>query len=482
MAHETHYDLYHLNTRCAVLSIDDDDCSLNQVVITDKEYAPFLGKADEKMMKKWWTMRAIPASRKAMQDVIRKAGCETNIEYLAKNLAISLTDTYWICPQEINLSWKDINPLNMLSYNKGKMPYHNFTSYDPNATLGGQMEKYWDLNGKTPILVKESYKYYGQQAANEGFATLLHEKQSSSIPYVKYVVEKQDNGLISKCSAFTNENIEFVSAYEIISTASKENDKNNYKKYIETCAKLGVDKEEIQKFMDYQTMTDFLISNLDEHLLNFGVLRDTNTMRIISPAPIFDNGNSMFYNTKKKYFRHEILGFEYSGFYSSEEKMLTNVKNKDLVDIEKLPSTDEIIDFYTKAGIPEAQANNIAYNFSVKKALLNEFQNGHKISRYFEKQSYNKLHKISVDEFDFSPEQYSQIRQGLDNGIDIEKYADPKLSIKKMQAIRTNEEVKLADSLSETVKIIKSTTQNNNIGPSNPQSQQKRDHPKHIMH
>lgn len=41
----------------------------------------------------------------------------------------------------------------------GKIPYHNVTSYDPNASLGGQMEKYWDFTGKVPVLVKESSKY-----------------------------------------------------------------------------------------------------------------------------------------------------------------------------------------------------------------------------------------------------------------------------------------------------------------------------------
>lgn len=34
----------------------------------------------------------------------------------------------------------------MIGYNEGKIPYHNATSYDYNASLGGQMEKYWDLD------------------------------------------------------------------------------------------------------------------------------------------------------------------------------------------------------------------------------------------------------------------------------------------------------------------------------------------------
>ncbi len=54
------------------------------------------------------------------------------------------------------------------------IPYHNETSYDPNASLGGQMDKYWDMSGETPELVKESYRFYGQQSLNEEFATIFH--------------------------------------------------------------------------------------------------------------------------------------------------------------------------------------------------------------------------------------------------------------------------------------------------------------------
>ena len=68
----------------------------------------------------------------------------------------------------------------------GKIPYHNETSYDPNASLGGQMEKYWDLSGEQPILVKESYRFWGQQSINEVFATFVHELQKTYVPFVKY--------------------------------------------------------------------------------------------------------------------------------------------------------------------------------------------------------------------------------------------------------------------------------------------------------
>ena len=38
---------------------------------------------------------------------------------------------------------------------------------------------------------------------------------------------------------------------------------------------------------------DSLIYNTDRHLRNFGMLIDNNTKKILKPAPIFDNGNSI---------------------------------------------------------------------------------------------------------------------------------------------------------------------------------------------
>ena len=72
-----------------------------------------------------------------------------------------------------------------------------------------------------------------------------------------------------------------------------QNTQSLYEHYINTCIKYGIDKDIIQDFMDYQTLTDFIISNTDEHLMNFGVLRNAKTLELIGPAPIFDSRHSL---------------------------------------------------------------------------------------------------------------------------------------------------------------------------------------------
>lgn len=384
------YSLMHKNDKCGTILFDENIGRITEYHDDRNGLSPYLGNCDIKKIQKWWEMRAVPASRATMQQVINNANCLNTEVYLAKNLGLSMTDTYWIKPSGIDLSFDNVKFANLAAYSHGKIPYHNATSYDPNASLGGQMEKYWDLMHKTPILVKESYKYYGQQSINEVFASIVHSRQPSNVEFVRYTAEMtEDRGVQCKCPAFTSENIELLSAYEMVESRKIQNSQALYDEYINICVESGIDYNQIQEFMDYQTMTDFLITNTDEHLLNFGVLRDPNTMKLIGPAPIFDSGNSMFYSDGRKtpYTRAGILDIPITSFYKREEKLLGKVKNKTAVDLNSIPSAGEVKELYANAGIPEEKADVISKNYDTKAKMLSEFQRGKTISLYKEKQA-----------------------------------------------------------------------------------------------
>ena len=384
------YILMHKNDKCGTILFDENIGRITEYHDDRNGLSPYLGNCDIKKIQKWWEMRAVPASRATMQQVINNANCLNTEVYLAKNLGLSMTDTYWIKPSGIDLSFNNVKFANLAAYSHGKIPYHNATSYDPNASLGGQMEKYWDLMHKTPILVKESYKYYGQQSINEVFASIVHSRQPSNVEFVRYTAEMtEDRGVQCKCPAFTSENIELLSAYEMVESRKIQNSQALYDEYINICVENGIDYNQIQEFMDYQTMTDFLITNTDEHLLNFGVLRDPNTMKLIGPAPIFDSGNRMFYSDGRKtpYTRAGILDIPITSFYKREEKLLGKVKNKTAVDLNSIPSAGEVKELYANAGIPEEKADVISKNYDTKAKMLSEFQRGKTISLYKEKQA-----------------------------------------------------------------------------------------------
>lgn len=387
------YHLMHKNDVCGELLYDEKRGVIHSYKDNNEGISPFLGKCDSNKILDWWKIRSIPASRNMIRDVLEKSGCDTTSQYLAKNLALSMTDSYWICPVDLTVKYEDIRFSNLAEYNQGKIPYHNATSYDPNASLGGQMEKYWDLQQEIPVLVKESSKYFGQQSINEVFATFLHKKQNTNIPFVNYTAAYTDSGsVLSKCPSFTSDRVEFIPAYEIVTSEKTQNNISLYEGYIELCVRNGIDRENIQDYMDYLVLSDFIISNTDEHLLNFGILRDAETMKLLGPAPIFDSGNSMFFSDerKKPYSRVEILERKITSFYDVEEKMLAKVKNKAILKSDLLPSPEEVKMIYEQSHIPEWKADTISKNYSIKLELLQEFQRGKKISLYNEKQEERK--------------------------------------------------------------------------------------------
>ncbi len=392
------YTLMHGNIPCASVVFGDGG-KIEAYQLTNPEYAPFWGNCDTQKFTAWWGMRAVPASRTLMKQVMRDAGILTPEQYLEKNLALSITDTYWVCPQGADLSYNDVRFTNFAKHGRVRIPYHNATSYDVNASLGGKMDKYWDLGGDIPVLIKESYHYFGQQAINEVFASRIHKAQDTSIPFVEYSAARTSDGiLISKCPAFTSERAELIPAYEIVESTKIRNDKNLYHAYIDLSSDHGIDRGLMQDFMDYQTMTDFLISNTDEHLLNFGVLRDPESMQLIGPAPIFDSGNSMFYSEERlrPYSRAEILERKITSFCKTEERMIANVSRRNLLCLDRVPSPDQVLDFYTEAGIPEEKARFISKNYETKVAFLDEFQHGKIISLYQEKQKEKQSRKRIV--------------------------------------------------------------------------------------
>lgn len=358
----TDYELMHKDQACGFLTIDEDSGRLIAYADNGSGLSPYLGHADLRDMARWWSMRAIPETRTDTRERLRAAGCYTPRQYLTKNLGLSFTDTYWIRPAGSRLRYEDVR-----------------YGYDRNASLGGQTEKYWDTDRQAPALYKDCYRYFGQQAVNEAFATMIHTLQKTKIPFTDYLaIVRDDRSVSCECDAFTSDKVEFVSAYEILQSGEAPEVTPAYDRYIAICAQHGISRAVMQEFLDYQTMTDFIISNTDRNLTNFGVLRDTDTMRFLSPAPIFDSGDSMFLRDNKltPYVREKLSSMPSAGLYGTEKQMMQRVTDRSLVKAGLLPTEKDVRELYLRAGLPERRADFIAKYYAVKVHLFEEFQDG----------------------------------------------------------------------------------------------------------
>lgn len=380
------YYLKHRDDIIAVMSIEEETGAVvkAEIIPGNSRWLPFLGKADRKLLSIWIRNRSIPATREQIAQILHDAGCRTAPEYLFKNLALSVTDAYWMVPVDYDLQWADVSPFHSMPGKK--MPLHNDSSWSPNASLGGQMSKYVDLTADPPLLVKRSKAFYGLQCLNEVIASRTHARQGKA-PYVSYDAhyDEEKDFFSCSCTLFTRGSIEFVPAYEVLLSEKQPNDCSNYDFFIRICEKNGLSG--VRAFMDYMTLSDFALTNTDRHLYNFGVIRDAQSGAFISPAPIFDTGNSMFYNQihTRPMRRDELLDIPISAFHTREEKMLQHVNNREAFDIRLALTPDEVLAYYLASRVPKDVAETITEDYAMKLRMLEEYQEGHKLSFYMEK-------------------------------------------------------------------------------------------------
>ena len=183
------------------------------------------------------------------------------------------------------------------------------------------------------VIVSEAIKAQGRDAVQY---SLLH------IDGKEY-----DYGCVS--DLFTTQKKELVSAYAVMTSELKPNNLSRYEHFINVCDKNGLDRNTVREYLEFEILIDFIFSNRDRHLTNISVLRDADTLKFISMAPIYDSGKSMLVGrdivpVTDKY----VLSQDAQGFKEKELELLKYVQNKKLIDIGLLPSQEYIREMYHK--------------------------------------------------------------------------------------------------------------------------------------
>jgi len=210
-----------------------------------------------------------------------------------------LNDHYWVKPLESSLQWDEVS---LFSNNFSEsfsvlQDTTRFSSFCPSASTGGDLPKRWIIKEGKRYLIKDSEGLsVVQQILNEVFATAIHASQQSGryVPY-ELVQEKTNGRLACSCACFTSNVLEFIPAWDLVGSESLAKSSPLFGRFIARAIEGGLGEDEVYSFLDYQIVTDFLLSNVDRHLNNFGVLRDTYSLDFVGMAPLFDSGNSMFY-------------------------------------------------------------------------------------------------------------------------------------------------------------------------------------------
>ena len=345
---EQEYDLMHKDDVVASLQLDDLSGAILKVTPSaSPELLPLGGSQGADSLRKWWLRRAVPISQGNIAALLQQEGIPSTQSLLVRNLGLSLSDHYWIKPSGSELTWKDVSPFSNAFGSLSEAASAQF--YSPDAALQGDLIKKWLIVDDARCLLKGNRGANSQQSLNEVLASMLHEKQgfSNHVRYrpVKFTGSASEQyGCI--CEDFASETLEFIPAIDVVDSEKKDNAVSTYEHFIHVCTEHGLPEQEMRGFLEYQILADFVLTNTDRHLNNFGVLRDSRTLKFIRMAPIFDSGNSMFWDSPRLPERSDCTEITVNSFRKTEAELLKLVTDRSRVHMDLLPGRNEIAELY----------------------------------------------------------------------------------------------------------------------------------------
>lgn len=342
----------------------------------------------------WWKLRAIPDSRKGIRQVLSRLSEETSQSLMLSSYGLSLTDHYWIQPVGQELYWKDLNFYEnnfedelgdiLTDSERDRSASDGISKLSPSVSVNGDMKKKWIIRKGGRYLLKVNPNYHSQQAVNEVIAGKLHERLGWK-NYVSYEMGTiHISGREYPCSLspmFTSVDTEFVSAYQIVAAYKVPNDVSLYEALIRQAVSLGADEKEVRAFLEYMILTDFILTNTDRHLNNFGFIYDPRQHRLSGMAPLFDTGNSLFYDYDVIPHGGNLLDIPVNSFSKREADQLHYVKSDAGVKLERLAHFPEEAEALLKeyTDMTDERAAETARTIEEKIEYLNLFFQGKKI-------------------------------------------------------------------------------------------------------
>ena len=274
-------------------TIDGIDVSITSINKDKVERLPLGMSPTSESLTRWLRHRTIPANRAYAQNFLSKNGLSENdfIGILQICKGLSLTDCYWVTYPNDKKTFAEVNlfdnrfsqVLSQIAFTGyGSSPASKFRS-SPEFTTNGMLPKAWRRKEGKVLLYKggtSGLANTGKEPYSEFYAAQVAE--AMGIPHVTYGLSKWKGQLCSTCELFTSKDISFIPASTLISTSK-------ISQIIDWFDDHGW-KNDLADML----VLDAIIRNTDRHLGNFGFLVDNHTNQLLRPAPIFDNGLSLY--------------------------------------------------------------------------------------------------------------------------------------------------------------------------------------------
>lgn len=269
--------------------------------IHNEELVPlgFINRIKYEQLEHWLDKRSISAHRENLDSLKKQLKMWTPRELSIKNYGLSLSDQYWVRPENEQVEWSELNYFqNDFSNDIGnylimKTKKSEISLNSPDLTTNGESKKTWRIKDGKRFLLKGNLNQAGQESLNEAIVSqMINLMKLPNVTCVDYSLTRIKNELFSVSECFLSEHIELVPASYVYYYELPEKDEDTYIHLLKMCEKLEIPG--VKNFLSSMLTIDYIIDNTDRHLGNFGFLRDLNTMKFIGPAPLYDNGSSLW--------------------------------------------------------------------------------------------------------------------------------------------------------------------------------------------
>lgn len=274
-------------------TMDGMDISITAINKDQTERLPLGMTPTSESLTRWLRHRTIPANRAYAQNFLSKNGLRENdfIGILQICKGLSLTDCYWVTYPDDQKTFAEVNlfdnrfsqVLSQIAFTGyGSSPASKFRS-SPEFTTNGMLPKAWRRKEGRVLLYKggtSGFANTGKEPYSEFYAAQVAD--AMGIAHISYGLSKWKGQLCSTCELFTSKDVSFVPASTLM-------EDSKISKIIDWYDAHGW-KGDLADML----VLDAVIRNTDRHLGNFGFLVDNHTNQLLSPAPIFDNGLSLY--------------------------------------------------------------------------------------------------------------------------------------------------------------------------------------------
>lgn len=203
--------------------------------------------------------------------------------------AVTLQDDYWLKDSENPVTWKDVN-LRHNSWNDvmTRVALHG-TSLTlqgklttPEITTHGTFAKAWVRKNDDLFLLKKGNSSNWEAKVEVEVSNVLG---CCSVNRLQYELTEHEGELCCQCKCLADDSVSMLHAEDLFIYCNR-NDLN----FEQTV--LDIDAEAYYKMW----IVDYLISNGDRHLMNWGFLFDPETTKILGCLALYDHNNSFDVN------------------------------------------------------------------------------------------------------------------------------------------------------------------------------------------